>query len=123
MKTCMKCKELKPLGEFQRHTHTKDRLRHECRGCTSKYQKVKRVGYRGMTLRRYTLKKNYGITPEQYDEMLASQKGGCAICKTKNVSTFLCVDHDHRTNVVRGLLCHPCNTGIGMLQDDPALFR
>src|SRR5882762_5639324 len=127
MKTCLKCKTLKPLTDFQRHTHTRDRLRHECRGCTATYQKSKRTDYRGAALRRHALKKNFGITPAQYDQMFAEQKGRCAICKVDKSGTehsaFLCVDHDHETGDVRGLLCHQCNTGIGMLKDDPSLLR
>lgn len=123
----MKCKALKPLEAFQRHTHTKDRLRPDCRDCTANYQRVKRVRYRGATSRRYTLKKLFGITPEQYDQMLHAQRGKCAICKTDQSGTerskYLSVDHDHDTGAVRGLLCMTCNTGLGMFKDNPSLLR
>lgn len=126
MKTCMKCKVLKPNLAFQKHTHTKDRLRHECRDCTSKYQKVQRVRYRGATSRRYNLKKLFGITTEQYDKMLHEQGGKCAICRTDQSgterSTYLCVDHDHETGKVRGLLCVTCNMGLGMFKDNVGLM-
>lgn len=62
---------------------------------------------------------NYGITPEQYDEMLVRQDFGCAICgKQDNFGDRLCVDHCHETGVVRGLLCHACNRAIGLLGDN-----
>lgn len=72
------------------------------------------------------LKANYGITPEQYDEMLAYQQGRCAVCGgtdpfAKHHNLFA-VDHDHITGKVRGLLCAKCNTGIGQLRDDPDLL-
>ncbi len=70
-------------------------------------------------------KKKYGITPEQYDELLALQRGVCAICgqpersKTRNGHVkALAVDHDHETGEVRGLLCDNCNRGLGHFKDD-----
>jgi len=68
----------------------------------------------------YNLKHKYGITVEDYDEMLESQDNGCAICgKTPEENgRRLHVDHDHRTGKVRGLLCHACNMLIGFAYDD-----
>jgi hypothetical protein len=66
------------------------------------------------------LKKNFGITPEQYDEMLAAQGGVCASCSTDKPGGpygIFAVDHDHSTGKVRGLLCKNCNLAIGMLGD------
>jgi hypothetical protein len=76
---------------------------------------------------RWLLEKRYGITLEQYDEMVALQGGRCAICNklpkgTSHTSRRLAVDHDHATNAVRGLLCGPCNTTIGMIEDSPDLL-
>ncbi|NBU34381.1 hypothetical protein EBS40_07195 [bacterium] len=63
------------------------------------------------------LERTYGITLEQYDELLESQGGVCAICREMCVSgRRLCVDHDHDTGKVRGLLCGRCNFGIGSLR-------
>lgn len=68
---------------------------------------------------------SFGITVEQYNEMLARQDGVCAICREpetmirKGRLLPLHVDHDHDTGAVRGLLCGRCNTGIGMFADDP----
>jgi len=63
----------------------------------------------------------YGITAEDYDALLVRQNGGCAICGTTKPGGrgSFHVDHDHTTGVVRGLLCHGCNVGIGNLGDDP----
>ena len=58
-------------------------------------------------------KRVYGITLEQYDEMLTTQDSKCAICKTDEPGRgdeFFHVDHDHETAIVRGLLCNRCNT-------------
>lgn len=81
-----------------------------------------RLKVRSEKQRRSDLKKNFGITVEQYDAMLAGQGGGCAICRAKvsgGRGRRLHVDHDHVTGQIRGLLCHGCNTGLGGLKDDP----
>ena len=76
---------------------------------------------------RYTLKANYGITLERYDEMLIEQCGVCKICghfdirmRKDGVSTIqrLAVDHCHKSGKVRGLLCSGCNGGLGLFRDD-----
>ncbi len=72
------------------------------------------------------LRRKYGITLEQYDEMFKLQGGVCALCKqgesTKRRKKGegrerLAVDHCHDTGRVRGLLCFKCNTAIGALGD------
>ena len=70
-------------------------------------------------LRRGQLKRLYGMSPADYDGLLAKQDGMCAICGTPSEET-LCVDHSHATGIIRGLLCRKCNTGLGCYEDDPA---
>lgn len=53
-----------------------------------------------------------GVTPDDYDRMLAAQGGGCAICGNTPKTRRLDVDHDHRTKEVRGLLSHRCNRAL-----------
>ena len=65
------------------------------------------------------LKHRYGMSDETYRMMYASQSGKCLICGQSE--KILCVDHNHVTGVIRGLLCHVCNSGIGRFQDDPGL--
>lgn len=69
----------------------------------------------------------YGITVGEFDQMLAEQDGVCVVCGISGAegSRFgvLVVDHDHQTGAVRGLLCSKCNSGIGLLGDDPAVLR
>lgn len=74
--------------------------------------------------RRGRLRRTYNITPEQYDEILAIQGGRCAICRKKPGATRFAVDHNHRTNKVRGLLCPVrCNHDLlGRRDQDPELF-
>lgn len=71
------------------------------------------------------LKKNFGITLEEYNAMFALQNGRCAICDTEqkikdkhgNLRRFA-VDHDHKTGKVRQLLCGPCNMSIGLVKEN-----
>lgn len=58
------------------------------------------------------LKKLYGISSIEYEQILAWQGGVCAICGRPPKSRRLHVDHDHSTGYVRGLTCFPCNSGL-----------
>lgn len=98
----------------------------KCKACRKpemqqKYQREKE--YLG---RKWQLEK-YGLTSEQLNELENKQDHKCAICKKTNmkegVRKRLCVDHDHQTGRVRGLLCDSCNRGIGLLKDDPDLLE
>jgi hypothetical protein len=67
------------------------------------------------------LRRKFGLTIAEYEEMLSSQGGGCAICGDE-VDGSMHVDHDHVTGKVRGLLCVRCNNALGQFQEDPALL-
>ena len=67
--------------------------------------------------------RTYGLTPEQYDAMLQSQGGVCAICGMNRDARRLAVDHDHKTNKVRALLCHFCNTALGKFLDSVEILK
>lgn len=70
------------------------------------------------------LRRTYGITLEQYNEMYEAQNGLCAICgKSDEIEgRRLAVDHDHNTGNVRALLCGICNRGLGSFQDNADLL-
>ena len=65
-----------------------------------------------------SLKYKYGIDRAGYDRMLKEQDGACRICRKKPRTRRLAVDHDHKTNEVRGLLCSRCNEGLGRFEWD-----
>lgn len=74
------------------------------------------------------VRNGYGITEQQYDGMMLSQEGKCAICghppdASSKYFKKLVVDHSHKTYKTRGLLCRKCNSGIGLLHDDLKLVQ
>lgn len=75
--------------------------------------------------REYNLNKYYGITIAQYDEIMAAQNGGCAVCgKTEEQEgKSLAVDHDHGSGEIYGALCYRCNHGLIGRTRDPELYR
>lgn len=137
---CSTCGETDPT-KFTKNRSRPSGLNSYCKTCDGARARQRRKGkgfYRDYQ-RRYFMKWKYGITQEQFDELLRLQNGCCAICgvdgakcrrpgrvsrvegavRGENFSRGLVVDHDHKTNVVRGLLCAGCNRGMGMFNDDP----
>jgi hypothetical protein len=131
---CRTCERILPISEFEMRI-SEQRLRGACRSCRRKetlaWQKRSYWnGSRGVRLaagRRQKLKREYGLTPEQFEEMLIQQDSKCAICQGqstgRSTSERLCVDHNHVTGKVRGLLCHTCNNLLGQLKENPELLR
>lgn len=113
---CKKCSDNLPLDNFYFNKNGKYKKQNVCKKCINIYD------YK--TDKNRKLKKAYGITLEQYEELLSKQKGKCSICgidnngKYRNKPRAFAVDHCHNTGKVRGLLCSDCNTGIGLLKDN-----
>lgn len=131
MKKCTKCGIEKEFSEFNKHTKSSDGLRLWCRSCGAAYQKKYRNNhpeYRGNGYREWTWK-NAGInlTVDEYNLMLIKQDFCCLICKQPHLETIsrgrLYVDHCHITGKVCGLLCHKCNCGLGMFNDNLLLIE
>lgn len=72
-------------------------------------------------LKRLTLRE-YGVSPEEYDEMVKKQGNRCCICQ-KEDSRALSVDHDHKTGKVRALLCSKCNLYVGHIENTELLEK
>lgn len=122
---CTKCHIQKPTGEFylQRGKY----FRPNCKTCENarsrEYDRKNRARRREQN-REWTLRKQFGISGDDYRELLQKQQGTCAICGQQCPSgRQLAVDHDHRTGAVRGLLCGNCNNGLGRFKDSPVLLR
>jgi len=78
------------------------------------------------TQRKCHLMQKYGITPDEWSAIFASQGRRCAICRTPNPHgkrKSWDTDHCHSTGKVRGILCHPCNMMIGGAKDNPETLR
>ena len=110
MKNCTKCNIDKELTEF--YIYPTGKYRAACKVCY--------IEHRNTIGKNKQLKKRYGITIDQYNDLFESQKGCCAICEKpqSELSTALAVDHCHETMVIRGLLCYNCNSGLGRFKDD-----
>lgn len=65
------------------------------------------------------LRRMYGITVAEYERLFQAQGNCCACCKSIDPKSEQgwCIDHEHETKVVRGILCAQCNRGIGFLGD------
>ena len=94
----------------------------ECKECNNIHRKIYReTDSRQAASRKSHLKKTYGLTIEEYENMFIEQEGRCAICGSEDSfssSPHFHVDHCHTTGNVRGLLCGPCNQGLGQFKDN-----
>jgi len=79
-------------------------------------EKVKAASFKHLLCR-------YGLTPEQYHELLRIQDDQCPICSADLNNKVSHVDHDHDTGLVRGIVCHHCNVGMGQFGDSADLLR
>jgi hypothetical protein len=128
MKTrkCKDCGEIKPHEEFHKNTSYKDNIRPYCIPCRrirelkSYYKNKHKNPYDYEKDKDIKLKKAYGISFQEYKEMLHAQNGMCAICGTTDTGKrkAFAVDHCHTCGEIRGLLCGSCNTAIGLLKEN-----
>lgn len=108
LKTCSKCGHPRPTDQFTKAASTSDRLHSWCKRC----------------LRNANLFAKHGLTLDDYDALLRAQDGRCASCadvlddsnKSRGAHP---VDHCHATGRIRGILCHGCNTALGLLRESP----
>ena len=151
MKTCSKCKIDKNETEFRKHPLAKDGLHTICRSCAAahrrkKYQEnpeifkaattkwiaqnrerhneYKRNRYRKnpRAHKNAVLKRCYGITLEEKEALMTAQGGQCGVCR-RDLTGKICVDHDHKTGKIRGILCSTCNSGLGFFGDSIEIIQ
>jgi hypothetical protein len=139
---CTKCHKELHFREFRKDPKTLNGRRSICLHCdrayardyqhrTKQYARWNAENPEGKLRisKRFRLRERYGMTLEEYEDMLRRQQGRCAICGSsdwgmrRDVKQELVVEHDHYTGAVRGLLCMNCNAGIGNLKDDPVRIR
>lgn len=105
-KLCGSCRVVKSALEFDVDRRTTSGLYAWCKTCSR--------------VRKYKL----NLYKDDYREMYEAQQGLCLICGTAQPPPEpLNIDHDHETGVVRGLLCHLCNVGLGAFRDRPDLLE
>lgn len=130
MKQCSDCNETKPFTEFFKDKGFKDGHYSRCKVCKTKATmqwRAENTGKYNESARNYNKKhyeklrlNRYDITEEQYKAMLVAQDHKCAIpgCgKTATKKRKLAIDHCHKTDKVRGLLCYGCNRAMHAVDD------
>lgn len=146
-KRCTKCGNVKDAHDFHKAKRGKHGRDSVCRSCKSNRQRQREAEYwripenkarkkassrksylknRVKTLERcreYRLQKLFGLSVDEYDELLSTQGGVCRICGRPPGKKRLSVDHDHATGRVRGLLCSQCNQMLGLGGDDPTVLE
>lgn len=135
-KRCPRCERVLPRSAFRLRPNGWSES--YCVPCMSAYSAEHAVhrSKRSSESQRVRNIARYGLTVEQFDEMVAAQGGVCAICGQAPVAVkgiapalrpardpVLHIDHDHETGRVRGLLCTRCNSGIGFFGDNAKLLR
>ena len=134
LKICRSCQQAKPRSEFGRMSQNWDGYKHKCKACYVEYQRQWRLKNPEAARRKERewrqrnpqsqrprhLRHRYGLEVDTYQQLVVRQGGACAICGTVADDPWnMQVDHCHTTGKIRGLLCHKCNKGIGLLGDDP----
>lgn len=133
LKLCSKCNREYPATEeyFYEHSGMKDGLYSSCKSCYKKYnkkwQKENKERYYKISkewrknnpekIKNNALKFYYGITLEDYNQLLKEQNYVCKICgEIDKNGNDLSVDHNHKTGKIRGLLCMKCNISLGIIE-------
>lgn len=120
MKICKKCGVEKSISEFTKHINTRDKLKSWCKSCMMEYERERRMRNpeKQSERNRKTALKRYNLDIDGYNAILNKQHGACAICGNKNNGKSFHVDHNHQSNLIRGLLCSNCNMALGLLKDN-----
>ncbi len=136
VKLCPKCETVKALGLFtmRKSGRQAGQVVSRCKACCADAARSNNASDDTLYMRVQwpsKLRRQYGIEPEDYFDMLESQGGGCAICLSKTPSDrhysrrgkqeMFHVDHCHSTGRVRGLLCHLCNRALGLIRDNHSI--
>jgi hypothetical protein len=118
MKRCSKCHFLKELTSFALNKGMKDGRANQCKICKNLWKPDP------LKTKDRKLKARHGITLEQFNKMKLEQANNCFICNDSHATLRkgLCVDHNHVTGQIRGLLCDRCNRGLGYFRDNTELL-
>jgi hypothetical protein len=132
---CRKCKEDKSIGMFVKDKRNTSGYSSICKLCSAKFGKIYRTknidkikekkdnyyrSEKGQEVARRGNLKKFGLDFNGYDALLKQQDYKCAVCgiEARKLNKNLCIDHNHTTGSVRGLLCPNCNMALGLLKDN-----
>lgn len=122
-KQCTKCLEWKDQSEFFTDKQKATGYRPDCKKCCVK----RNVSYNRKHKDRNKMRQikwSTGISEKDYTTLLNVSGHKCAICgKPEDQRRRLSIDHCHKTQLVRGLLCHHCNAALGLFQDNSLLLK
>ncbi len=122
MKKCRKCNIDKDSTEFYNNNATKDKLTTWCKPCHREKEKIahRKDPWKKKFQGARTL---YGesMTQELFTKMLTEQNNKCGICNSNMITPY--IDHNHSTKKIRMLLCHHCNTLLGMAKQDINILK
>ena len=119
MKLCTKCNKTKEVTAFSESKSEKGYKQYRCKECNKEYREGRKE-----IIKNYQLKHRFGLSLENYKELLKNQNNSCKICKIPcRTGKMLAVDHNHKTGNIRGLLCAYCNRALGLLNDDTQLLE
>lgn len=126
---CTGCSTEKPLVAFDKATHYEHGRETRCKDCKNAWRNARRVKKRKppieATKRDYQRLYYKGVSGAAFKALFDAQDGKCGICE-KELDFFAkdtCLDHDHDTNIVRGILCGRCNLGLGHMKDSVQVLR
>jgi len=141
MKTqiCIHCNQEKLLSDFS-FREKRNTYYTICKKCIKiyhikwykqNYLRIKKLHQKNLKqIKNCVLKKRFGITLEQFNQILEEQNGVCAICGQEETRiqhngkiSALAVDHNHVTGQIRGLLCSGCNVSLGRFKDNPKFLQ
>lgn len=108
-RTCTRCQQVLQPDEFWNSTYTFDKKRSICRKCTGEAHRKQHIRRRCQRM---------GLSLEEANKIADLEVINCEICGVILGKSFH-IDHCHKTNKFRGLLCSNCNIGIGLFGDDP----
>ena len=118
-------KSIKKKNREKRNAYKKEWRNKNKHKAKEYYEKVYKFKEDKNKTRDNRFKRTYGISLDDYNQMLIDQKGCCLICEkhASELNKSLAIDHCHKTGKIRGLLCSRCNVGIGLLEEDLKIFE
>lgn len=122
-KICKQCKLEKPINDFYKPQQESKYNHVRCKICIDNSIKDKQKQYRFNNkdkMQKYYIKRKYGISFEQKNQMIIDQNGQCASCgdilgiNPRNI----CLDHNHINGKIRKILCKKCNAALGFMEEN-----